>query len=77
MSVPSTDAEWAELIVVIEKQVDLRTQNQTTSRVLPQDAHTLAQFVDHTLLKLDATESQIDTLCEEAAHHDFKVGLSL
>ena len=30
------------------------------------------QAIDHTLLKLDATEEQIDTLCEEAKMFDFK-----
>ena len=31
----------------------------------------LAPFIDHTLLKPEATENQIDTLCEEAARHHF------
>lgn len=34
-----------------------------------------AKAIDHTLLKLDATEEQIDQLCEEARKHDFKVCL--
>jgi deoxyribose-phosphate aldolase len=32
-----------------------------------------AQLIDHTLLKLDATDSQIDKLCEEAKEYGFKV----
>jgi len=31
----------------------------------------LARFIDHTLLKPEATEKQIDKLCEEAAQHHF------
>lgn len=77
MSAPSTDAAWAKLIAEIEKEVDSRIRNAATSLTLPQDSHALAQLIDHTLLKLDATESQIDALCREAAHHDFKVCLSL
>ncbi len=30
------------------------------------------KLIDHTLLKQDATEAQIDTLCEEAKEYDFK-----
>ena len=32
-----------------------------------------AKYIDHTLLKLDATEEQIDQLCEEAKKYNFKV----
>jgi deoxyribose-phosphate aldolase len=31
----------------------------------------LASIIDHTLLKPDATRSQVETLCEEAAHYRF------
>lgn len=33
-----------------------------------------ARCIDHTLLKLDAKEEQVDQLCEEAVRHGFKVG---
>ena len=36
-----------------------------------------AKSIDHTLLKLEATKSQIDRLCEEAKKHDFKVTLPI
>ena len=32
-----------------------------------------AKTIDHTLLKPEATEKQIATLCEEASRHNFKV----
>lgn len=34
-------------------------------------SHTLASFIDHTLLKPDATKEQIHQLCEEAIKHQF------
>ena len=34
----------------------------------------LAQYIDHTLLKLDATNEQVDSLCAEARRYQFKVG---
>jgi deoxyribose-phosphate aldolase len=33
----------------------------------------MAKTVDHTVLKLDATSAQIDSLCSEARTEDFKV----
>lgn len=32
----------------------------------------LSKYIDHTLLKSDATESQIEKLCQEAAEYNFK-----
>ena len=37
------------------------------------DSPAFAAYFDHTLLKLDATEGQIDILCEEARRYGFKV----
>lgn len=31
-----------------------------------------SKYIDHTLLKMDATKEQIKTLCEEAIQYDFK-----
>jgi hypothetical protein len=36
----------------------------------------LAVVIDHTLLKPDATPSQIDELCDQAIRYNFKVSLS-
>lgn len=33
--------------------------------------HNLASFIDHTLLKPEATEQEIKTLCQEARKHEF------
>ena len=35
------------------------------------DAHELAKFIDHTLLKPDATRTQLEKLCREAREHHF------
>ncbi len=37
----------------------------------PRDASGLARFIDHTQLKPEATEADIDALCEEAARFEF------
>lgn len=37
----------------------------------PATARTLAQAIDHTLLKADATKTQVAQLCDEAATHGF------
>ena len=39
--------------------------------LLPQTASELAQMIDHTLLKPDATPGQIDQLCAEARQFGF------
>lgn len=36
------------------------------------NANDIASFIDHTLLKAEATPQQIETLCSEAAQHKFK-----
>lgn len=41
--------------------------------VVPSDAALVAQHIDHTLLKPDATPAQIELLCKEAVSHKFKV----
>ncbi|ALE91544.1 deoxyribose-phosphate aldolase [Arthrobacter alpinus] len=44
-----------------------------TERTTPQDAHPeLAAFIDHTLLKPEASREDILRLCREAAEHHFK-----
>lgn len=40
----------------------------STAGMIPAD---LAPYIDHTLLKPEATAEQIDTLCDEAARHHF------
>lgn len=56
---------------------NLRSNLLTSSPVWPgpdaafDNPADLAQFIDHTLLKPDATDQQIEKLCEEAIQHRF------
>lgn len=45
-----------------------RIEYHGPAREVPLD---LARYIDHTLLKPDASESEIDTLCDEAAEYGF------
>jgi len=51
-----------------EKEKKETSPGKTTLGMIPSD---LAPYIDHTLLKPEATAEQIDTLCEEAAAHHF------
>ena len=42
---------------------------------VPLDQKLVAEHIDHTLLKPDATPAQITVLCEEAKQHGFKVNM--
>jgi deoxyribose-phosphate aldolase len=66
-----------ELIERITQEVVARlqiSQNQPDSASPSSEAplpSELARYIDHTLLKPEATEEQVDKLCEEAAKHHF------
>lgn len=66
MSTPKTDVEWAE---IISAQKDLLPEKipayptQLPSRI--------SRTIDHTRLAPSATESQVDTLCDEAREYGF------
>ncbi len=54
------------------------TSNLPVQNVLPgpnsnTDNKSLASYIDHTLLKPDATRADIDKLCDEALQYKFKV----
>ncbi|QIW99305.1 hypothetical protein AMS68_004823 [Peltaster fructicola] len=63
-SVPSTDEQWKQLIDAASRAMKVSNE----PRALPTSA--ISKTLDHTLLKLDATPSQIDALCEEARDVD-------
>jgi deoxyribose-phosphate aldolase len=68
---PTTDAEWASLVSSFEKSLTV-----DESRTYPAPAPGSAEFnktIDHTLLKLDATEEQFEKLLEEAKQEKFAV----
>ena len=57
----------AEVVARIQSSASPSSQ-EGTQGFLPGD---LAKYIDHTLLKSEATEEQIDKLCAEAAQHHF------
>lgn len=64
-----TDAEWESFISAALPHI--KPSPKARHRV-PRGEE-LAKTIDHTLLKLDATERQIDVLCEEARRDQFMV----
>lgn len=77
-----SNEEWAEQIAETQRAVleevksgerakkvyegpEMRNGNEALKK--------LAKTVDHTVLKLDATSAQIDSLCSEARTEEFKV----
>ncbi|KAH6620288.1 hypothetical protein C7974DRAFT_399371 [Boeremia exigua] len=76
-----TNEEWAAQIAetrkVVLKEVESGERAQKVyegpkMRNGNEALKELAKTVDHTVLKLDATSAQIDTLCSEARTEDFK-----
>ncbi|KAK7731341.1 hypothetical protein SLS57_001277 [Botryosphaeria dothidea] len=67
---PSTDADWQKLADETQSKLvidEVAGKDLVSNLTLD----SLAKTVDHTLLKLDATEVQIDALCEEAKKDKF------
>lgn len=62
-----TNPQWVSLFEETEKALPTVTK-QTTN-----PPSTVANYIDHTQLKLDATSEQIDELCTEARTFDFAV----
>ena len=72
MTLPSTQDEW--LAVIYRAQRDM--PSEPVSYKAPKlGTVEFAKYIDHTLLKLEATEAQISQLCDEAVRHSFKAGL--
>jgi hypothetical protein len=68
--------DWSSLFSSAQSSLlTLSPLLKSTSKPLPQTQ--LAAYIDHTLLKLDATEAQITTLCNEAKKHHFGVWTAL
>ncbi|KAJ5426025.1 hypothetical protein N7465_001095 [Penicillium sp. CMV-2018d] len=63
--IPSSDAEWAEKIANMKKQLPRRSLSQ------PAIPTQINRTIDHTLLTTPVDPTQIDTLCKEALHYDF------
>ena len=75
IQIPTTDQEWSTLITAtLSKLPPLDTlmtsphKNNNTRSLTP--VH-LAQYIDHTLLKPEATSAQVEALCNEAVQYQF------
>lgn len=66
--------EWVVLIREVEGKVQEVVREGRTYEV---PSSGVAGTIDHTLLKLDATEEQVTMLCEEARREGFAVCLWL
>ncbi|CRL20594.1 Deoxyribose-phosphate aldolase/phospho-2-dehydro-3-deoxyheptonate aldolase [Penicillium camemberti] len=62
--IPSSDAEWAEKIGNMKKQLPKRSLSQ------PPIPTQINRTIDHTLLATPIDPTQIDTLCKEALEYD-------
>lgn len=73
-----TNAEWAAQIKetqkMVLKEVEKRKVYEGPEMRNGREAlKQLAKTIDHTVLKLDTTQSAVDGLCSEARTEDFKV----
>ena len=68
-----TNEDWAALIAkkIPEVLADQSTPS-TAFSALTTPGDVFATGIDHTLLKPEATPTQIDKLCDEAIKHKFK-----
>lgn len=66
------DAKITEVLAALENE-SAASVNHAPGITSPSSPG-FAQTIDHTLLKPDATASQIDALCDEAKKYGFKVG---
>ena len=66
----NTKDEWLAIIEQAEKGIPSTFTQYKAPELGSED---FAKSIDHTLLKLETTKSQIDELCDEAKKHNFKV----
>jgi deoxyribose-phosphate aldolase len=65
-----TEEGWRALISEINEQIKTQADELIPTNAAP---HSIAPYIDHTILTLDATPDQIDQLCEEAKKYSFAV----
>jgi deoxyribose-phosphate aldolase len=64
-----TDHEIAQLVEQLTREATSRAEAQQPGD--EQATRTIARYIDHTLLKPDATQAQIEKLCAEAREYHF------
>lgn len=72
MTSSRSNEELHDLINSIAGELQ-ESQDEPIKSMEPEEA---AGYIDHTLLKLDATSAQIDEICEQAKGYKFKVSFS-
>lgn len=70
MTTKYTQDEWLAIFDQAEQNLP---STPVHYKARPIGSAAFAQTIDHTLLKLEATAEQVDTLCEEAKRYHFKV----
>ena len=70
MTTEYTQAEWLEIFSRAKQELPT---TPTVHHAPNAGSPSFAKTIDHTLLKLDATERQVDLLCDEAIKNEFKV----
>jgi len=73
---PKDNPEWTQIIGATQRDVKKLLQERQTLPPRKLDGP-IAKYIDHTQLRLDATESHIDSLCAEAREADFAVSTHL
>jgi deoxyribose-phosphate aldolase len=70
MEMDRTEGDWKALISEIKEQIKTQADELIPSNSAPLS---IAPYIDHTVLTLDATSDRIDQLCEEAKKCSFAV----
>ena len=70
MTTRFTQEEWLGIINGAQENLSL---SKTVYKAPTLGTEPFAKFIDHTLLKVNATKEQIDALCKEAKKYNFKV----
>jgi len=68
----AVDAKVAEVLAALREAASAGKQTNYFPGLTSPHSSGIAKTIDHTLLKPDATEAQINVLCEEAKRYGFK-----
>ena len=69
-----TQEEWLAVFDQVEQDLNNKPPSIPSRYEAPGvGTSAFAKTIDHTLLKLEATGGQVDSLCEEARRFDFQV----
>jgi len=72
-----TDSEWEVFIHEKASEIESNLATGPLASIMSPSDYRFPLALDHTLLKPDATPSQIDVLCAEAIKFGFKVSLRI